>query len=297
MVDRTAAGMLLAVVALLAPAPALAAKDDRRIWDEYPLPKRSGAAAAPARAAPQTPPAKLATAPSDDVERLAVASLLALIAGGVAAMLVSLRWPRARIATGRAPAPRSPAAPARATAPRPPAAPARATADDLWVHDLAPPSAVETAPVATSEPSSPPDPERVWAAEICWHLVDGGAQFQVAAHPVEGDDAPVTLAASPALEWPPGRAVAVRALADAVRTLESALVAAGWEPLPRGDAWYAKRFAWQPGLRPDATPPARVRHRELYETEFARQVDRTARLRRTIGARVVERQVAGSARE
>ena len=38
----------------------------------------------------------------------------------------------------------------------------------------------------------------------------------------------------------------MRALPDAVDTLEAALLAAGWRPLPQGGAWYAKRFIAEP---------------------------------------------------
>ena len=286
MVDRTAAGLVLAVAALLAPAPALAlaAAPEKRIWDAYPLPAPDDDA--PGSVVSQAPPGDMVGAPSDGVERLAVASVLALIAGGLTTWLVSLRWPHSRLAAVRVPAA------------RPRAAPVRPPAPELWVHDVAPP-VVELAAVAVAPraPPAPPDRDRAWAAEVGWHLVEGGAQFRVAARPVEGGAEPVVLAASPALEWPPEGAGSVGALADAVRTLESALVAAGWTPLPRGAAWYAKRFAWQPGAWRDTVPPARTRHRELYETEFARQVDRAARLRRAIGARLVDGHAAGSARE
>jgi hypothetical protein len=288
MVDRTAAGLILAVVALLAPAPALAlaAEPDRRIWDAYPLPAADDDATG--RVASQAPASEMVAAPSDGVERLAVASVLALIAGGLTTWLVSLRWPHSRLATVRVPAARPRAAPVRTPTPEP------------WVHDVAPPAvepAVEPSAVAPRASPAPPDPDRAWAAEVGWHLVAGAAQFRVAARPVDGGAEPVMLAASPALQWPPEGAHSVGALADAVRTLESALVSAGWTPRPRGGAWFAKRFAWQPGATRNTVPPARTRHRELYETEFARQVDRAERLRRTIGARLVDGQVAGSARE
>ena len=81
----------------------------------------------------------------------------------------------------------------------------------------------------------------------------------------------------------------MQALADAVKRLEAKLVAAGWTPLPRGSAWYAKRFTWQPGAQPPAAraTPARMRHRTLYDTEYGRQAERTLRLRQDIAARVL----------
>jgi hypothetical protein len=331
MVERTAAGVLLAVLALLAPAPALGAADPSRIWDAYPLPAQSGKSAAATPGAATQPPAdEIATTPSDDFERLALASFLALIAGGFTTWFVSLRWPQARLApvgpAAAEPEPEPEPTPAGATAPDPepepePApvgraapvpvpetAPVPAATRELWVHAL-PPVAVEepepeheppppALPEGPSATPAPPDRERAWAAEIGWHLVDGGAKFRVVARPVEGGD-PVTLGESPALEWPPVEARSVQALTDAVKTLESALVTAGWTLLPRGSAWYAKRFTWQPGARPRPAPVERTRHRDLYEREFRRQVDRTERMRETISTRLIEQggQVAATAPE
>jgi hypothetical protein len=158
----------------------------------------AGDAAAPARTGSGA--SETATGPSDEVERLALASVLALIAGGLTTWLVTLRRPRAPVA----------------------ASPAMAT---------------------------PPEPDRAWAAEIGWHLVDGESEFSVVARPVDGGAEPITLGASSLLEWPPRGARSVQALTDAVKALESTLVAAGWTPLPRGSAWYAKRFTWRPGAR------------------------------------------------
>ena len=300
----------MAVLALMMPAQALARGPDaeRRIWDAYPLPTGGGDAAQSATA-PVTSPASasdVATTPSDEVERLAAACLLALIAGGLSTWLFSLRRQRPRVA------PAGPALAAREIAPRPApaprdAAPLRSTAPDLWVHAVTPPQVEPEPPVPVDEDTvsisesapAPPDPDRAWAAEIGWHQVEGGAQFSVAARPVEGEAEPVTLGVSPPLEWPPGEARSVQALTDAVKTLESMLVTAGWTPLPRGSAWYAKRFTWQPGARPGPAPTVRTRHRKLYESEFSRQVDRTDRLRRTISERLLEHseQVAAAAQE
>jgi hypothetical protein len=290
-------------LALMAPAQALARDSDsgRRMWDAYPLPATGsdavGAAAAPAVAS-QPSASDVATPPSDGVERLAAASLLALIAGAVATWLFSLRRPRDRLAAVAGPAP---APVARDTAPL------RSTTPELWVHSVASPPVEPVAPepvevdtVTISEGApAPPEPDRAWAAEIVWYQVDGGAQFSVAARPVEGGAEPVTLGVSPPLEWPPGEARAVQALTDAVKTLESMLVAAGWTPLPRGSAWYAKRFTWQPGARPVPAPTVRTRHRKLYESEFSRQVERTDRMRRTISERLLEQseQVAAATQD
>jgi hypothetical protein len=301
-IAQAAAWVLVAAV-LAAPAPALARDPDRaqagqRLWDAYPLTKTKDQATSPpaasAGSSSESPPAGMATASSDDVERLALASLLALIAGGLTMWLVSMRWPHARmVAVG-------------AAATQPDTAPVRSTAPELWIHSAhaaepavpppepepepepEPPPVASAPPVRPQRLPAPPEPDRAWAAEIGWHLGDRAAQFRVTARPVDGGD-PISLGESSLLEWPPGGPRSVQALTDAVRALEATLVSAGWTPLPRGSAWYAKRFTWQPGARPRALPATagRTRHRRLYETEYTRQLDRTQRLRSTISARLV----------
>ena len=54
----------------------------------------------------------------------------------------------------------------------------------------------------------------------------------------------VTIAESVPLDWPPSGPKSVQAMSRAADELEVAMLAAGWEPLPPGEAWYAKRFAW-----------------------------------------------------
>jgi hypothetical protein len=288
MVERTAAALIMAVLALLVPVPALAADSERRIWDAYPLPTQSQSTNKATGPAAAQPAAKEMATASNDMERLALASILALIAGGLTTWLVSLRWPQAR------------PAPAGAAIAPPEPLPARPPVPELWVHAVTPPPDADepepepeakpppqALPAESSAPSVPPDPDRAWAADIGWHVVGGGAQFRITARPVEGGE-PVMLGDSPPLEWPPGDARSVQAMTDAVKTLELSLAAAGWTVLPPGSAWYEKRFAWQPGARPRPAPVARTRHRNLYEREFARQVERTERLRRTISDRLIE---------
>jgi hypothetical protein len=280
-IASTAAWLLIAAAL---PAPALAARssDDTRpagrLVDDYPLPQAQDGAAITDRPVPST---KMATAPSNDFERLALPSILALLAGGLTSWLVSTRWPRARLEPAESPATGTNTAPVHSIAP------------ELWVHNIgapAAPTAQPDTPPAAPVPDSqaPPEPNRAWAAEIEWHLVDDASQFRVTARPVDGDGEPVTLRASDSLEWPPGGARSVKALTDAVKALEAGLVAAGWTPLPRGSAWYAKRFTWQPGARLRAPSPTagRMRHRTLYDAEYQRQIDRSRRLRATISARV-----------
>ena len=212
------AACLLVAAALAGPASAVARDSDRaqEAWDVYtlreaPQPTAGGSAPASTRSGA----GETATGPSDEVERLALASVLALIAGGLTTWLVTLRRPRDPVA----------------------ASAAMATPPDAESPSLPGPS------------PAPPQPDRAWAAEIGWHLGDGESQFSIVARPVDGGAEPITLGASSLLEWPPRGARSVQALTDAVKTLESTLVAAGWTPLPRGSAWYAKRFTWRPGAR------------------------------------------------
>ena len=211
--------------------------------------------------------------------------VLAVAAGGLTAELMSLR--RARDAA-QLPA----TAPLHSTAPRLWARAARAPAEPAVPTPLPEPPPVPSPepPAGSAGPPAPPEPDRAWAAEIGWHLVDGASQFRITARPVEGGE-PVTLGVSAPLEWPPRGARSVQALTEAVRTLESALVEAGWTALPRGSAWYAKRYTWQPGARPRPAlaTAGRTRHRKLYDAEYQRQVTRTEALRRTISDRLLPR--------
>ena len=296
MVERKSAGghgarcawivIVAAWLLLLAAVPPAVARDDDRttaqsLWDKYPLEgRRDKAATATQAAAPRTMEA--ATSGSDGAEQAALLLSLALLGGGATGWLLSLRRPRAHMLSAAAPL----AVPVRSIAPR------------LWAPSaVAPTSEPAPVPAAVDPPPqpprppgepTPPEPDRAWAAEIEWHLVDGASQFRVIARAVDGAGEPIALGASALLEWPPAGARSVQALTDAVKALESALVAAGWTPLPSGSVWYAKRFTWQPGALPPVVPAAagRVRHRDLYAAEYERQVDRTLRLRQTIAARV-----------
>ena len=86
---------------------------------------------------------------------------------------------------------------------------------------------------------------RVWRTEIEWCAMGGEAYFRAVARPTEGSEE-VVVAESARLPWPPSGAAAAPALTTAAEELENGLLAAGWRPLPPGDAWYAKRFAWEP---------------------------------------------------
>jgi len=248
------AGAWLLVAVALA-APAVAAERDRErsaepLWDAYPLHSAGeGAAAAPAPAdiTAVNDATSGASAGGEDVIVLLIA---ALVAGAVTAQVVSMRRSSTR-------------AVATAMATRDPA-PGRSTTSRLWTRAAPLTPAEPVVPMANAPPapsplplaaSAPPDPDRAWAAEIEWHLIDGGSQFRITARPVDGGAEPITLGASEPLDWPPRDAHAVQALTEAVRKLDSALVAGGWASLPRGSAWYAKRYAWQPGARPSGPGP------------------------------------------
>jgi hypothetical protein len=242
------AGACLLVAAALA-APAVAAERDRErsaqpLWDAYPL-HSAGEVAAPAPPAEITVVNDAASGPSAGGGDVIVLLIAAVVAGAVTAQVVSMRRS-------------SPRAVATATG-TPDPVPTRSTTSRLWARAAPLAPAEPVVPLANAPPApsprspvapAPPDPDRAWAAEIEWHLIDGGSQFRITARPVDGGAEPITLGASEPLDWPPRDARAVQALTDAVRTLESALVATGWSALPRGTQWYAKRYAWQPGARP-----------------------------------------------
>ena len=103
---------------------------------------------------------------------------------------------------------------------------------------------------APARAGAPPDPRRSWAAEIEWRQIDGESRFCAIARGA----ATVEVAQSPPLDWPPEGPAAVQAVTDAADELAATLVAAGWKPLAPGSAWYAKRFAWEPGARPRTSP-------------------------------------------
>ena len=275
---------LVVVLFSLVPATALAQEGTRPARDEFPL--RDAARAADAGSATTI---EAAGTSGDDPGPVILGALLAMLAGGAATWFYTARrgglavaLPMAAVGIDRA-LPR-PTAPPRLWA---------AIADESPRVELTPAQDEQRALSGTNAltPGAPDQPGRAWAAEIGWHLVDGAAQFRVAAHPVDDASEPAVIGASPLLRWPPDGARSGQALTDAVKALDAALVAAGWTPLPRGDAWYARRYTWQPGAQPADAPEARgrSRHRELYEAAFARQADRTRRLRDTLAERLADK--------
>src|SRR4051794_15948430 len=111
---------------------------------------------------------------------------------------------------------------------RGPTAPEEAQADDAPVVGL------------------PPDPRRAWTAGIEWRRTDADARFVVVCRSAAVRGAPATVAESQPLIWPPSGREAVQAMTTAAEALEATMVGAGWSLLRPGDAWYAKRFAWEP---------------------------------------------------
>jgi hypothetical protein len=102
---------------------------------------------------------------------------------------------------------------------------------------------------ASAQLRPPPAPDRVWVAEVEWRPAGDEARFCVVArdHPCAGG---TVLAESAPVDWPPSGPGAVPALSAAAERLAATFTNAGWTPLPSDDAWYAKRFAWEPANQP-----------------------------------------------
>jgi hypothetical protein len=134
-----------------------------------------------------------------------------------------------------------------------------------------PPAQLWRSPRREASPQglAPPDPDRGWTAEVAWDHAEGTGRFRVLASS-EDEATTVPIAESEPLEWPPRGPTSVQAMSRAADELESSLLAEGWKPLPPGEAWYAKRFAWQ-RLAPQAISAPAV------EDEQARQRRRFAR--------------------
>jgi hypothetical protein len=109
--------------------------------------------------------------------------------------------------------------------------------------------------VSGSAAAAPPDPHHAWIAAIEWRDSDSGSHFCVVARAARGDPGTVLTKSGP-LEWPPTTAASVKALGAAAEKLEASLAAAGWEALPSGSEWYAKRFFWKPVVEDPTGSPA-----------------------------------------
>jgi hypothetical protein len=102
--------------------------------------------------------------------------------------------------------------------------------------------------------ATPPDAALEWAAEIEWHHEPGGGSRFCIVASRNGARERTAVSESEPLGWPPTGPESVDALRHAVEQLEAGAVAAGWRPAPPGEAWYAKRFTWQPTRVPPLTP-------------------------------------------
>jgi hypothetical protein len=213
---RIAVLLLLACAAQLAPHSAVAQDRDRspsglELRDSYPLdpspqPDAEGAAD-PSPAALTPAPADRAPAARSSRAILQVAMYALLVIFAFAiGLAISVRSPRGR----------------RERGPR-----------DTVTQRLPEPAAL------------PPVTRQAWTAEVQWQQAEAGSFFCVVARSAPGAGTAVVAKSDP-VEWPPASAATVQRVTAAARELESSLVASGWRPLPPGDAWYAKRFAWQP---------------------------------------------------
>jgi hypothetical protein len=101
----------------------------------------------------------------------------------------------------------------------------------------------------------------------------------MARRPEDAETAPLALAQTEPLPWPPKDDASVQAMTDASATLESVLLDSGWSALPAGDAWYAKRFAWEPQAAAGQVRPGSGRF-ERREAEAPEPVPPDAERRR-----------------
>jgi len=232
-----AAALLLCAAATAAPgAPAQTPDGEptaEHLWEAYPLDDGTPPPV-PTRAATQASAPDRRAAPEDpgNGSRWPLAAMLAtggLVAGGLA-----LRRRRA----GARPQPSSPPDPAPAAAgrrmPRPPSLP-------LFPREarMTPTSRFRR---ATAIPR-PPEPLRPWIADVRWEQEAGSGRFRAVAVSADGEEA--ELLCSEPIPWPPSTDGA-RALAEAVEAIEATLIDAGWQSRPKGEAWYARRYAWAP---------------------------------------------------
>jgi hypothetical protein len=259
------AGLTLAVLilALAAPVPA-PAQDPKRapsageLWQQYPL-QQGPSAEADGTAVPATPqpPAATPVRTGSGAPSSGGAPLIPLIVVcAVLLALVAVLLRRARRGAGREwvanamrPLHRTPPL-AAASGPRL-EAPVRMSNDEqepppqLWRSRSRQPS---------SKGVPPPDPNRAWTAEVTWDHAGGTGRFRVVASGA-GDASTVQIVESAPLRWPPTGPTSVQAMSRAADELEASMLAAGWTPLPPREAWYAKRFAWQPVAAPTVSVP------------------------------------------
>lgn len=234
--------VVLACLALLPPQPAVAQQSTpspsaEELWESYPLhqtPKRNAKPPAiSSPAAPATPGRPTGRSPAGS-RRVSPVGLLALV--GFIAGLGVLALPACRRR--------------RETDP--------AQAATSAQHQVSP-RARPDPDVSGSAAAAPRNPHQVWIAAIEWRQADTGSHFCVLVRAAQ-DEPGTVLADSGPLEWPPTTAASVRALGAAAEKLEASLVAAGWNALPSGSEWYAKRFSWKPVVEDPPSSPAAPRH-------------------------------------
>ncbi|HEY7077672.1 MAG TPA: hypothetical protein VH418_19985 [Solirubrobacteraceae bacterium] len=258
---------LLACLAVLAPTPALAldapsSPSAKELWQAYPLKPRQRPAGSPTAATARTAtPAPRGS--GSGVTTLLLVLVGVCLAGG--AGVLAWRVVRAR---PQAPTPVVTAPRLRTLVPAMPllsgalagGGPRRPNVSES--RERRPPPGGQPRRRAGSRASGgrvaplPSDPRRGWTAEIEWRPGETGSRFWVMAVADDGT-AKAPVAQSAVFEWSPSGPTAVQSLSDSARALEEALLAAGWTPLPAGDAWYAKRFRWEPrpaAARPGAAP-------------------------------------------
>ena len=115
--------------------------------------------------------------------------------------------------------------------------------------------------VASPAPAVRPRAGAARVAEIEWHHDAAASRFRVVARTEEGQDETV-IAESEPLEWPPASQDAVLAMTRTADELAASVTTAGWRSIEPGEAWYAKRFVWEPAgdappRQPDRPPSAR----------------------------------------
>jgi len=241
---------------VIAPSSALAQQRDptpspRELWEAYPL-QRENATATPTEAAagPQSS-GRRASAPAQTGGGVGGTYLLL---GGIGALLViaglAVVGRRSRAAGSTRAAPVLLAATVVTTM----ASDERQRSPRLTGLATEPGDEHEK-PAEPGKPASavePPDPGQPWSAEIEWQDPGTGPRFCLVARPA-GGGTDALIAASETLEWPPRGDAAVRQMRNEVARMEAALLSSGWSPLPPGNAWYSKRFAWAAVVEPVTT--------------------------------------------
>ena len=246
---RTGA-LLLCAAAAAAPGAGAQQRDREptaeHLWEAYPLDDGTPPPV-PTRVA--TPASRDRAAAPDEDDGSGAAGPLAALLGVVvlAAGGVVLLRRRARTRPDEAPARPAPPGPERGLPP--PAVPFL-------------PREAPMTPTGrfrrTADHPRPPEPQRPWRADVRWEEEDGRGRFRAVACSPDGGEA--DLLRSDPIPWPPSTDGA-RTMTEAVDGLEALLLDAGWQRRPKGDAWYARRYAWEPEVPAPAPPPREPRTR------------------------------------